>query len=571
MTAPHSTAAADTILSGGNIITMDPARPRATAMAIRDDLIVAIGSDKEVERTANAQTVHRSLAGKTVIPGLVDGHAHMDREGLKKRLPTLAGVRSIKALKERLRAIAATRPTGTWIVTMPLGDPPFYWTKPEMFEEGRWPTRHDLDEAVSAHPLFILPPWGYWPGRVPLHAFANGEALHSVGIDRTTKSPSALLEIVHDASGEPTGMFLEHGRMPLAEFTLFRDAPTFTSQDRLEALRESMRDYNRVGTTSIFEGHGVAPEVFEAYRAAYDGGMMSVRAHLVLSPSWGKASADDVKALAGSWLGWLRGRGLGDKWLAASGVYTEIGDDTERLLRAACAPNTGWAGFLYDATIPHDAVRALAIEAARNGIRVCGVWQNLLEVFREADRVAPIAGQRWILGHQHILDSEKIALIRDLGIGLTVHPNSHIYKRGSEILQLAGSGRENDVLPIRSLLAAGIPVALSTDNVPISLFGAIGHSVARIDRLGRPIAPEQAISVEQALHCATVQGAWLSFEENIKGSLAPGRLADLVILDDDPTSIAPTSITNIAPLATMVGGRFVFEREPRQPTDPAKP
>jgi predicted amidohydrolase YtcJ len=550
--------AADVVLTGGDIVTLDAACPRAQALAVRDGRIVAVGADAAIRALAGPHTRVHDLGGRTVIPGLVDAHAHLDREGLKRRLPSLAAIDSIDMLVALLADLARGRPSGAWIVTMPFGTPPFYQWRADDLREQRLPTRHDLDRASRDHPIFIRPPWGYWPSTGPNPCFANSAALKAAGIDRTTQSPSPKLVIDRDSAGEPTGVFWEHERMPLAELTLFAQAPNFSDADRYDALLESMRLYNAMGTTSVVEGHGAAPALVRAWQAARAAGRQSVRAHLVMSPGWGDASADDVVELMRGWTGWLRGRGLGDAWLAMSGLYTEIDDGRERLLRARCAPQTGWAGFLYDSGLPREAVRALVIEAARNGIRVSGVYQNLLELYREADKVAPIGGQRWILGHQMMLDREQIALIRDLGVGLTLHTNAHIYKRGAALVSEAGPQRENDIVPVRRLLDAGVKVALGTDNVPYSVFGTIAHVVGRRDRNGVPVAPGQAISAHEALECASVNGAWLSFDESIKGRLQPEMLADLVILERNPLDCTPDEIAAVTAAATMVEGRWVY-------------
>lgn len=552
---------ADTVFLGGRLITLDAATPNASALAIRGERIEFVGDDAGARALVGPRTLVHDLRGKTLMPGLIDAHAHLDREGLKFRLPSLAGLDSIAALVDRLAQLAAQRAPSDWLVTMPLGDPPFYLWSADSYAEKRVPNRHDLDRASGTQPIFIRPPWGFWPSRGPTPAIANSAALARAGIDRTTQSPSPKLEIERDSRGEPTGVLWEHERMPLAELTLFRAIPSFTLADRYDALLDSMRRYNACGTTSVVEAHGVAPQTMQAWQMARDRGTQSVRGHLLFSPGWGAASADDVTGLIRSWLGWLRGRGLGDSWLAASGLYTEIDAGEERLLRASCAPQTGWAGFLYDSAIPEDAVRALLIECARNGIRVAGVYRSLLPLYREAARIAPIGDARWILGHQFIIDAEAIAAIRDLGLALTMHTNAHIWKRGQEMLRTAGADHIDDIVPVRRLLDAGIRVSLGTDNVPISMWGPVSHVVARRDRYGAIIAPDQAVSVEEALTCATANGAWTAFEEDTKGRLAVGMLADLLVLDEDPRAVAPQALAEIVPRTTVVGGRIVYQRQ----------
>jgi predicted amidohydrolase YtcJ len=243
-----------------------------------------------------------------------------------------------------------------------------------------------------------------------------------------------------------------------------------------------VRLYNAAGTTSVFEGHGVAPQLMTAYQRLHDTGRATTRAHLVFSPGWSRLSPQDLKSVVASWGTWLAGRGLGSDWLRVGGIYTEIDDAPEGRLRARCAPQTGWAGFSYDTGLPRAAVKDLMLEAARLGIRVCGIWADLLELYAEVDRSVPIAGQRWVLGHQSILGAKDIALMRDLGVVVTAHTNAHIYHRASEFLAKVGRERENEICPLRSLLDAGVPVSLCTDNMPISMFHPIWESVERIDR-----------------------------------------------------------------------------------------
>ena len=551
---------ADLIFLNARIHTQDPTRPRAEAIAIQGERILATGSSAEIRALAGPTSQVRDCAGGTIIPGLIDSHAHLDREGLKARLPSLSGCDSIEALVARLASFTAGKPAGEWLVTMPLGEPPFYLWTPEAYAEGRLPTRHDLDRASTSHPILIRPPWGYWPAKGPTPCIANSLALALAGIDRHTVSPSSKLEIQKDASGEPTGVFLEHERMPLSEFTLFALAPAFSAADRYAALLDSMQAYNRFGTTSVIEGHGVSPATLRAWQSARDAGKLTVRAHLMLSPAWGRASSDDVRTLIGSWAGWLRGRGLGDHWLAMSGLYTEVDESNERLLRAAAAPQTGWAGFCYDASIPRSAVVALLAECARNGIRVSAIYPEFIDLFAEANRVADISAQRWVLCHQYMLTDSQISQLRDLGVGLSLHPNAHIFKRGSELVRAAGD-RLHDLVPVRRLLDAGVRTAIGTDNVPISLFGPMGYLVGRTDRAGKPVNPDQAITPEEALRCATEEGAWLSFDEDNKGRLIPGMLADMAVLDRDPLTLPAAELSALDARITVTGGRVVYERD----------
>jgi hypothetical protein len=554
---------ADLVLRGGRVLTMARGPDAATAVAVENGRIAAVGSNADVSSLIGPLTRVVELADRTLMPGLTDGHAHLDREGLKDLLPSLSGCSSIKALVERLRAIASVTPPGTWIVTMPLGEPPEYRRSETMFEEGRLPDRRDLDEASTRHPILIRCAWGYWSMELPLVSIANSAALERAGVDRWTSAPSPLVQIDVDSLGEPTGVVRDHAFQPIAEFTLFRNAPHFTADDRARTLVRSMQAYNACGTTAVFEGHGVATEVIDAYRKVRAQGRQTVRASLAFSPGWSGASEADVMKWVKVSATRLGGRGEGDDWLRLAGVYAEIDTQPdEARLRARCAPQTGWAGFNYDCTLPREKLLLLLKSAAREKLRVCAIQMPMLDLFAEAAREVPIAGLRWVIAHPITINRGQVAQMRDLGIVVTTHTNAYIWKKASGIL--AGIGREHEetLCPLRTLLDAGIPVSLATDNVPISLWPCIWQAVERIDRdTGAVIAPGQRLSREEALRCATVNGAYLCMEEEKRGTLEPGKLADLIVLDEDPLTISAERLATVAPAMTIAGGKLVWERK----------
>jgi predicted amidohydrolase YtcJ len=553
------TKAPPLVLRNGKIITVNPRFDIAQALATRDGRILAVGTDAEIEPFIDASTRVIDLAGRAATPGLIDAHAHMDREGLKQALPSLAGVRSIDDVLTRIATLARDRGPGEWIVTMPLGDPPEFEGMPGLLREGRFPNRQELDQAAPDNPVFIKPGWGYWRVTLPLVGIANSRALAAAGINKETESPAASLEIDRDASGTPTGIFRDFNFMPILELTLMRGVPAFDFATRVRALAASMRIYNSFGTTSVFEGHGVNADVIAAYqrvRAEHP----KVRATLMFSPAWRGTSADDVAGMISHWGRWLAGRGLGDEWLRMQGVFAEVDTSPEHVLRKAAFPDTGWAGFNY-AGLPAETVKALLLECARNGIRVEVIGTVLLETLADVARTAPITGQRWVLAHVEALDQRQLDLVRELGLCITTHTNSAIYKRGAALRDRVGASRLNDIVPLRRLLDAGVPVGLATDNVPVSLWHPIWQVVARIDRtINAPIAPGQALTREEALRCATMGGAYLSFGEDLKGSLEPGKLADVAVLSQDPLTCALEDLRDTVAETTIVGGEVVFDR-----------
>lgn len=556
-----STPSPDLVLSNGKVITLDDSGSIVEAIAISGGEISATGSTAEIARLTGPETQVIDLRGRCVVPGLIDGHAHMDREGLKGQLPSLAGCISISDIQDRIRDLVRDKAPGEWIVTMPIGEPPDFRGMPEALAEGRWPTRQDLDEAAPDNPVYIRSIWGYWRHTLPLVSIANTAALKAASVTRDSRPPTATVTIDTDSSGEPTGVFIEQNFMPLVEFTLMGAAPRFEAGHRFGALVDSMRIYNSFGTTGVYEGHGVAGEVLEAYKALRLNGPLPVRSHLVLSPKWGAADEKTVRGVLSEWLAWLSRRGLGDDYLRVQGVFAEPGVTKENRIRAeAGGTYTGWAGFYYDAGLPPASLEVLLIEAARHGIRVSGIGAQMLPLYRKADAAAAISDNRWVVEHISWFTPDDVQAAKDLGIVITTHTNRYIWKEGPMLLAERADRKPEWLVPLRSLLDAGVPVSLATDNVPPNLFHPVSQAIARKGRDGSDVVPEQRLTREEALRCATVNGAYLCFAEDKRGRIAAGYDADLAILDRDPFSVEEAEIADTRAEMTIVGGRITYER-----------
>ena len=553
---------ADLIVTNGRIATVDASNSIAEAVATKGEKIVAVGRAADIAALAGPGTRILDAGGRAVIPGLIDGHAHMDREGLKDVFPTLEGCKSIDEILGRIRALAAKAAPGDWIVTMPVGDPPYYWNVPGCLAENRFPTRRELDEAAPDNPVYIRPIWGYWRHQMPLESVANSRALDLAGISKNTPPATATMEFEKDSAGDLTGLIREQTFMPVAELGYFHMAPRFTHNDRVDGLKKAMRIYNSTGTTSVLEEHGAAQELINTYQTVHLSGDATVRAHLVYSPAWGGTPDIEYATVMQNWTAWLGRRGLGDDWLRVGGIFTDTGMDADAIFRAGTAPYTGWSGFNYDNGVPQNRMVEFMIEAARNNIRLAVIGPRFLDMFEEVNRAVPITDQRWIIGHLDILNDEQIRKAADLGVVMSTHTNRYIYKHGHIMRDELGPDRENDIAPVRRLLDAGIQVGLATDNVPTTLFYPLWHVVSRWNMVSEDrIAPDQALSREDALRCATMGGAHLTFEEDKKGSIETGKLADIVVLSDDPLTCAEETIKDIVAETTIVGGRVVYERE----------
>jgi len=556
----------DLVLFGGNIVTLDPALHVAEAVAVAGERVTEVGASTDVRGLAGEQTRLVDLRGRTVVPGLVDAHAHMDREGLKTLYPSLAGARSIDDVLQRIEVLVNAVAPGDWIVTMPLGDPPYYFDVPGNLREQRFPTRRDLDRVAPRNPVYIRSIWGYWRHTLPLVSIASSEALRLAGITRETVAPWDGISIEKDAVGEPTGVFVERTYIPVVELSLMASAPRFTHQDRVRGLRDSMKIYNATGTTSVVEGHGVADEVLRVYDETARRGDLTVRAHLAVSPSWGAAtaSASMIESRLAAWRSHIAGRGSGDAFLRVAGLVTESNPTPDALVRARAMPYTGWAGFSYDAALPRARIKDVLLASARAGIRILSMGSGLLDLYEEVDRIVPIRDRRWVIEHVGILTADEIARIRDLDIVLTTHTNRYLYKEGAAFRAQVGPDAEDTIVPLQRLKEAGVHVALATDNVPPSMFLPVWQAAARVDRAtGRVIGPAQRLSRADALRAATVEGAYVTFEEDQKGTIERGKLADLAVLSDDPLTCPEERLRDITAEMTIVGGRVVYERDAR--------
>ena len=550
--------AADWIFEGGRVLTLDPRRPVAQALAVAGGRVVAVGGRAEVRRRRARGTCVVDARGATIVPGLVDAHAHLDREGLKSVYPSLARCRSIAEIQGLVRRLAAATPKGEWIVTVPVGTPPFYQDAPGGLADKRWPTRADLDAAAPEHPVYVRGIWGYW-NSPPVYSIANTRALARAGVTRDTTAPKGV-EIQRDGSGEPTGVFVEHNAVQVLEMTLMRAAPRFTHATRLAALVESQRVYAARGVTAVYEGHGIAPEVLAVYREAHERRALKMRATLAVSPTWDGAGESE-RALA-DLASWAAGRGLGDDRLRVVGICLHYGGDPEvaRLLHEA-QPYTGWAGFV-ESSNGREAYTTQARLAASLGLRVNTLatrsLADVLAVWEEIAAETPLAPLRWVLVHLNDATPQQLERIRRLGVMATTNPISYLWRSGAaEAAKLGGAAER--LLPHRSLARLRIPFGLATDNKPANLWRAFSAAVDRRDMAsGEVLGAAERLTRAQALAALTIGGARLTCAERERGRLAPGYAADLAVLEHDPLTAPLEAVAERTARLTMVGGEVIW-------------
>ncbi len=552
---------ADTILHNGKVITVDRHDSLQQAIAIRGDRILGVGSDSDVMALTGPNTRQIDLRGHSVIPGIVDIHAHLDREGLKSIYPTLQGLRSIEDILKRVEKLASEAKPGEWVVTMPIGDPPNYADMPQSLTEGRFPDRWDLDKASPDNPVYIKGIWTPW-NVPPSVSIANSAALQRAGIDRDTISPDSSVTIEKDQNGDPTGVFIDTGRYPSVEFTLMKAVPRFTPTQRFAALKESMSLYNSVGTTGSYEGHGVAPEVMQAYKTAWDAGEMTVRANLTVSPNW--QSVEQAAKEMESWGHSFSGPGFGDDFLRVSGYFIQYGGNRYTAeARSALLPFTGWAGFIQSYHSPDFFTQTVKL-AAQYNLRVNTLVRETLEevlnVFEEINREMPLNGRRWTLAHVLQTTDEQLERIKNLGLLVETIPLTELWLRGAPYL--GDPDLASGAVAHRRYLEQGVDFSFGTDNKPYNPFATLWATVARQERVtGQTLGPDQCLTRLEALRAFTVGGSRFSFDESKRGSLEPGKLADLAVLTNDLLCMAEEDIPELGSKLTMVGGNIVHQSE----------
>ena len=552
-----NTLRADQILIG-NVLTMDDRGTRAEAVAVAGGRVLATGSREAMLELRRPGTVVRDFPGATLIPGFNDTHAHMDSVGIRLIRPSLEGARSIADILARVRALAAETPKGEWIVTMPVGEPPYYFDAPATLAEGRLPNRQELDSVAPDHPVYIGSPNGYW-GQPPCHSAMNSLGLRLNGIDRDTKPQSPWIDIAHDAAGEPTGNFVERGFVALIEPDILPAVPRFGYEQRREGIVRAMNLYHGHGTTSIYEGHGSAPEVLAAYREVHERGDLSMRSNMVISPRW--RNADEAERVLRDWLPLVRGRGMGDAMFRVSGVFVAHGGDPcVSHIQHKEITHVGWAGMVQTANTAED-FEALCMLAGKYDVRVHTIvsdkLQQMVPILRRLAAHYPIGARRWVLEHISRSTPADLRAIREMGLPATLIPGQYLWKHGTPFFGLDAEGLDH-LSPAQQLHELGVPVSAGTDAVPYNpLFMLWAMTTRRERTTGRVMGEGGRVSNAVGLRLLTREGAYLSFEEGLKGQLVAGQYADVAVLSGDPLATSGDALLDLRCTATMVGGRWV--------------
>lgn len=562
MTAERNPGVAAVVLFNGVVMSVDRAHAVHEAMHVHDGTIVAVGGSDEVRRGAGGDAVEIDLGGRTVLPGFIDGHAHLSPKGLVRTLPDLSSCTGVADVVEAVRRQAGGAERGSWIVMGPIGTPPLYDDVRSRLEQDRFPTRADLDEAAPHNPVYIKPADS---NRPPLVAVLNSAGLDALGIGPTTASPDGIT-IIRDAAGQPTGVIREDDpsgllHTPSMELSLLGGAPRFTIADRIASLPHAMDEFHAGGTTSVFEGHGVAPDNVRAFVACREAGDLTMRVNAVISPPHGQSVGDFARTLR-DWGAALSGMGSGDAQLRFGGVFLWFSGNRHRAdLNATAAPYTAYADG-YTNAMDVDEYREKVIAAARENVRVATIADNgadlvqTLEIWEEVDRRYGLGGRRWMLQHLYDVLPEEARRIKALNVLATALPTSQFWRGGTPRTMRVPDERRHSAGAYRTMSEI-LELSSGTDGAPARPMVSLDAITTRRVRDGAVIGEHESLTLDQALTVLTRNGALLSFEESVKGSLEPGKFADFLVLGDDLRAAQPGAYSSIDIQATAVGGRFV--------------
>lgn len=559
-------AKADLVIKNAKVITVDREFRLAEAVAIKGDRIVAVGTSAEIAAHQGEGTRVIDAGGKTVMPGLYDSHVHPLGASSSEKDHPIPAFRSLADVTSYIKERAKVQPAGSWIVVR--------YAFPTRLDESRFPTRAELDAIAPDHP--VLHQGG--PAGV-----ANSKALELSGVTRDTPDPPAGKIVKNPKTGEPTGM-LRNAYSVLKD--LPRDAYSGDSAEESSLVKELFRRYNARGLTSIAD-RSANPTALKIYRALRDRGELTVRVNAtrVLSPPTGgrEAIAKELNALAAyDTTGEPNGpTGVGDHWVRIGPLKIFL--DGGMLNGTAYMREPWGVGPAYQITEPEyrglmfldrEVLGMVAEEVARRGWRMTAHcageagMDELLTAYERADRAVGIRGRRWLITHANFTSAENLRRCAELGVGADLQP-AWLWKDSRTLLKVLGKDRMAWFHPYRKWIAAGLTIGGGSDHMirldaieatnPWDPWLGIWVAVTRETEGAGVLNPDQKLTRTEALRFYTIENARLHFEERDKGSIEPGKLADLILVDRDPLTCPEGDLRGTQVLWTMVGGQFVYQ------------
>ena len=556
---------ADFVITNANVVTVDARFTRAKALAVRSDRIVAVGSAKNIALFIGPQTRVLDANHGTVLPGLIDSHVHAYRASVTELDGMMATFNSLAEALQYIREQADQKPPGSWIVLQRV--------YPTRLKEGRLPTKAELDAAAPQHPVY----WNAGPV-----SMANSKALDASGITRDTPSPPPGEVVKDPRTGEPTGLLREAAQ--LLKFSAAIRKPTAEEQRR--AMQQLYRLYNQQGITSIGERRG-DPEVIDLCRELAAAGELTLRVNLTRIMQPVPRTLEEATRLLATFTNAPAGKlpygptGVGDDWVRIGPFKLWL--DGGMLIGTAFMREPWGVGETYQITDPHycgilnvptNILNGLMLEAAKRGWQLTAhcageaATDVLLDAYENVQKEVDICQRRCHITHANFTSAQNLDRCRQLGVAGDIQP-AWFYKDGASLLKTLGERRMNWFLPLKTWLDNGLIVAGGSDHLvkldsvdsmnPWNPWLAIWTTLTRQTERGGVINRRERLTREQALRLYTTYGAWLTFDGNKKGSLEPGRFADLILIDRDILKCSVDDVRLTKVLMTMVGGKVVWE------------
>jgi hypothetical protein len=531
------------LFENARVVTMDPDQPEADAFAVCGERFLAVGETGAVRAALPADANRVDLCGKAVVPGFIETHNHLSYYALTLSMVDCSPFANagLVEVKDRLRQAASRLSAGEWLVGQGYDD--------TAFESGRHLSRGDLDEIAPANPVLVQHASGHL-------SYTNSLGLKMGGVTRQTPQPAGGSFDV-DETGEPTGVLREPGaQMMVAGLLPVPEASVFE-----EALPQALAVYNREGITSVHDGAvgilGQGVPAMLAYQNLEAAGRLTVRVYLT-------TMHDFYERLLSAGLR----RGFGSEHLRLGAVKMFQDGSIQGLTAALSSDYHCRPGFCGHLIRPQAEMDDLVAAYHRQGLQIAchangdAAIESILTSLERAQEKHPQPGLRHMIIHCQMATQDHIERMKKLGVLPSYFPN-HIHYWGDRHERLfIGEERAAGIDPLGSSVRAGLRFTLHADTpvTPISPLHSMHCAVNRITSGGRLIGAEERISAYEALKAFTVDAAWCSFEEDGKGAIRPGFLADFAVLSEDPRAADPLRIKDIKVEETVVGGTSVYRR-----------
>ena len=533
--------APDLILYNGKVLTVDSNNRIAEAVAVKDDIIMAVGSSDGIQSLKGSKTEVIDLEGKTLLPGFIDTHSHPGVAASTFLMINLTSppISSIKDILRMIKEKAGNSLPGEWIQGINYNQ--------LKLRENRHVTREELDSVAPKNPVVIT--------RLTGHMYVlNTLAMEAAGIDRYTVDPNGG-KIDRNENGEPTGLLLGNAGSLVLDVV-----PPFTLEQIKWGLRKVFDKYTEWGVTTVHDPGTTAMDM-RAYQSLLDEGVKQVRVQTMMrthreSP---RATLDEMISLGLS-------SGFGDKWLRVMSLKI-MGDGTGSGGTAGVyAPQNRGDTLGLFMTSPEE-IKELTIKAHEYGIRVSihSIGDRAIDValdaIEEAQRLHPREDMRHRIEHNRICTPRQLKRIKELGVS-PASSIGYMYSIGDDYYDNFGPERVRWAHPHKTMKEMGI-IAGGNCDYPITDGNPmiqIYEAVTRKTRTGLVVGPEEAISVSDAIRVYTFNGAYLGKEEKVKGSIEEGKLADMAVLDEDILSTPSEELLDIKVIMTIVGGKIHYNK-----------